>query len=106
MAELAQTLRPDGESAHQGMTGIPFEQTRHFASETFKSHVAGLIEARSRPDVIEVGAGRSPLFSENDLPANAASNTISDISRAELDRAPCRISLTGMAGPFSARTRT
>jgi len=68
--------------------GIPFEHSSGFAWQNYKDEVAQLIAAKASPDIIEIGAGRSPLFSQLDLPANVHSYTISDISRRELELAP------------------
>lgn len=70
------------------MADIPLEHTSHFAAANYKASVARLIASKSRPDIIEIGAGRSPLFSETDLPENVGSYTIGDISSKELDFAP------------------
>jgi 2-polyprenyl-3-methyl-5-hydroxy-6-metoxy-1,4-benzoquinol methylase len=70
------------------MADIPLDHTSQFAWANYKAEVARLIASKSRPDIIEIGAGRSPMFSEADLPENAGSYTIGDISRKELDLAP------------------
>lgn len=70
------------------MADIPLEHSSRFASANYKAEVARLIASKSRPDIIEIGAGRSPLFSGSDLPENVGSYTIGDISRQELDLAP------------------
>ncbi len=69
------------------MTDIPFEQTSPYAWENYKDHVAGIISSIDRADIIEIGAGRAPLFDKADLPGNVASYTINDISKRELDLA-------------------
>jgi len=70
------------------MTAIPLEHTSAFAWQNYKDEIARLISEKDRPDIVEIGAGRNPLFSNSDLPPNAGSYTISDISSRELDRAP------------------
>jgi len=70
------------------MADVPLEHTFHFAWSNYKAEVARLITSMSRPDIIEIGAGRNPLFSDADLPKNVGSYTIGDISRKELDLAP------------------
>lgn len=70
------------------MTDIPYERSSPYAWEHFKSTVAELIASYPRPDVIEIGGGRSPQFLPDELPANVASYTINDISARELDLAP------------------
>jgi len=70
------------------MADIPVEHTSHFAATNYKNEVARLIASKSRPDIIEIGAGRNPLFSDADLPRNVGSYTIGDISGKELDLAP------------------
>ena len=70
------------------MSPIPLEHTSHYGWSRYNAAVADLIWAKDEPDIIEIGAGRSPLFTRDDLPANVASYTISDISQSELDRAP------------------
>ncbi len=70
------------------MGAIPLEHTSHFASTNYKAEVARLIASKSGPDIIEIGAGRNPLFSDTDLPESVGSYTIGDISRKELDLAP------------------
>ena len=77
-----------GSDGQVGMTDIPLEHTSRFAWANYKAEVARLIVSKPRPDIIEIGAGRSPLFSEADLPENVGSYTIGDISREELDLAP------------------
>ena len=70
------------------MSKIPFEHTSQFAWDKYKENVFELIASKDRPDIIEIGGGRSPLFDTDDLPPNVASYTINDISQNELDRAP------------------
>ncbi|MGI9303179.1 MAG: methyltransferase domain-containing protein [Gammaproteobacteria bacterium] len=70
------------------MADIPLERTSQFAWANYKAEVERLIVSKSRPDIIEIGAGRNPLFSELDLPENVGSYTLGDISRKELDLAP------------------
>ncbi len=70
------------------MGAIPLEHTSHFAWSNYKAEIARLIASKSRPDIIEIGAGRNPLFSDTDLPESVGSYTIGDISRKELDLAP------------------
>ena len=70
------------------MSPIPQEHTSAYAWSRYKAEVADLVRAKDRPDIIEIGAGRSPLFTRDDLPANVGSYTINDISQSELDRAP------------------
>jgi len=90
------------------MADIPEEHTSHFAAANYKDEVVRLISSKSGPDIIEIGAGRNPLFSDADLPRNVDSYTIGDISRKELDLAPgswnalC-FDVCGDVGSISAR---
>jgi len=70
------------------VTNIPVEHTSHFAATNYKAEVARLIASKTRPEVVEIGAGRNPQFSNVDLPKNVKSYTIGDISQKELDQAP------------------
>ncbi len=70
------------------MVGIPIEHTSHYAWRTYKDEVTRLILSKDRPDIIEIGAGRSPLFTEAELPENVSRYTINDLSQRELDLAP------------------
>ncbi len=70
------------------MSEIPFEHTSHYAWRTYKDEVIKLILSKDRPDIIEIGAGRSPLFTAVELPENVSCYTINDLSQRELDLAP------------------
>ena len=70
------------------MREIPFEHTSDYAWRTYKDEVIKLIGSKDRPDIIEIGAGRSPLFTETELPENVSGYTINDLSQRELDLAP------------------
>ena len=70
------------------MSSIPLEHTSHYAWTHYQDELVGLITSRDRADIIEIGAGRSSLFTEANLPGNITSYTISDISRRELDLEP------------------
>ena len=70
------------------MREIPFEHTSHYAWRTYKDEVIKLILSKDRPDIIEIGAGRSPLFTAVELPENVSCYTINDLSQRELDLAP------------------
>lgn len=76
------------ESGRVSLADIPFKDTFLFAWSNYKAEVVRLINSKPRPDMIEIGAGRNPLFSDTELPENVGSYTIGDISRKELDRAP------------------
>jgi SAM-dependent methyltransferase len=70
------------------MSGIPYNCSFFCAWESFKDQIAGIASSIAGADIIEIGAGRAPLFDAADLPPEVASYTLSDISRSELDRAP------------------
>ncbi len=70
------------------MVEIPIEHTSHYAWRTYKDEVIKLILSKDQPDIIEIGARRSPLFAEAELPENVSSYTIGDLSQRELDLAP------------------
>jgi SAM-dependent methyltransferase len=70
------------------MSGIPYDCSYSCAWEGYKDQIAGIASSVAGADIIEIGAGRAPLFEAADLPQNVASYTLNDISRSELDRAP------------------
>ena len=70
------------------MSDIPFEHTSRYAWENYKKTIADTISRLDHSDIIEIGAGRAPLFDKDDLPKNVVSYTINDISQRELDLAP------------------
>ncbi|MFQ5773418.1 MAG: class I SAM-dependent methyltransferase [Kiloniellaceae bacterium] len=90
------------------MAEIPFERTSGYAWDRFKATVAEIVSRVEGADIIEIGGGRSPLFSREDLPANVASYTINDISQSELDLAPSHwrkacFDICGDLGPARAQ---
>ena len=70
------------------MSGIPYTRSYKCAWEDCKDQIAGIASSIAGADVIEIGAGRAPLFKAADLPPSVASYTLSDISESELDQAP------------------
>ena len=58
------------------------------AWNTFEERVLNLIGNFHAPDVLELGGGRRPLFSEKDIPTNVNTYTVNDISQKELDLLP------------------
>lgn len=70
------------------MSGIPYDRSYSCAWKGYKDRIAGIASSIAGADIIEIGAGRAPLFEAADLPPSVASYTLSDISKSELDRAP------------------
>ena len=54
----------------------------------YEQTVLDLVSQFSLQSVVEIGAGRSPLFTPKDFEAIGASYTMNDISQEELDAAP------------------
>jgi len=78
--------RPDGVDAV--VADILGHRDRDWAWENFLPSVRNLIVASGARQVIEIGGGRSPSFSQNDLQALGIEYTSNDISARELDKAP------------------
>jgi SAM-dependent methyltransferase len=74
----------------------------------YEETVLELVRRFSCRKVLEIGGGRSPLFSPSDFQALGAEYTINDISQEELDAAPAEITdeyktCFDIAGPVSAQ---
>lgn len=59
-------------------------QSEH-AWNTFEERVLDLLRKFDAPDVLELGGGRSPLFSEKEVPDHVNTYTVNDINQQELN---------------------
>ncbi len=82
------TIALSGKPNELIMNDIPFEHSSVYAWAKYKETVTEITSLFDRADIIEIGAGRTPLFDKGDIPENIASYTINDISQRELDLAP------------------
>ena len=62
-----------------------------WAQHAFKSAVEDVVRASGAKHVLEVGGGRSPLFSREEIDALQVRYACNDISEAELARAPAYV---------------
>ena len=90
------------------MNDIPFEHSSVYAWAKYKETVTEITSLLDCADIIEIGAGRTPLFDSGYLPENIASYTINDFSQRELDLAPgvwqkACFDVCGDAGAFKSR---
>jgi len=59
-----------------------------WAFEHFKTSLLRIAAGLPNPSVLEIGGGRSPLFTQQEIDTNFSAYTVNDISRSELDRGP------------------
>ena len=59
-----------------------------WALGTFRKNIYDLIERKPDQTVLEIGGGRSPMFSEDEITHAKARYVINDISQRELSKAP------------------
>ena len=55
------------------MSGIPYDRFYSCAWKGYKDQIAGIASSIEGANIIEIGAGRSPLFEAADLPLSVAS---------------------------------
>lgn len=58
------------------------------AWNTFEERVLDLTGNFHAPDILELGGGKRPIFSEKEIPTNVNTFTVNDISQKELDLLP------------------
>jgi len=64
------------------------QRTDEWASENYKNVIQNIIQTLGLRRVMEIGGGRSPLFSRKEAEALGLEYTVNDISEAELSIAP------------------
>ena len=83
-------------------------QTWRASREDYFPTLVALIDQHPNADILELGGGRRPSFSLNELPASIGSYTVNDVSEAELALAPADygkacFDVAGDASAFAGR---
>lgn len=81
---------------------------RDNAFSAYLPRLSQLIRRYDAPRLLELGGGRAPSFTADELPNNVASYTVNDISKEELDLVPpdyekALFDVTGDVGAFSGQ---
>ncbi|GGC72419.1 class I SAM-dependent methyltransferase [Chelatococcus reniformis] len=80
---------------------IGYENDAGWAWANYKPSVVSLVRAYRPERVLEIGGGRFPLFSQQEIADLNVAYTVNDIEQKELDRAPAYVekSCFDIAGP-------
>ncbi|POR39906.1 class I SAM-dependent methyltransferase [Methylobacterium sp. V23] len=67
---------------------VPVQMHHQQARDGYKNEIRALMEARPNVRVLELGAGRWPMFALDELPSTVASYTVNDLDPALLSQVP------------------